>query len=59
MRVLVTGHLGFIGPVVVRLFKEAGHHVTGLDVGYFRECLPPGTAEPFVAITTMSVSSVR
>jgi nucleoside-diphosphate-sugar epimerase len=46
MRVLVTGHLGFIGPVVVRLFKEAGHHVTGLDVGYFRECLPLGTAEP-------------
>ena len=43
MRVLVTGHLGFIGPVVVRLFKEAGHHVTGLDVGYFRECLPLGT----------------
>lgn len=42
MRVLVTGHLGYIGPVMVRLFKEAGHHVTGLDIGYFRECITPG-----------------
>ncbi|HJU19497.1 MAG TPA: NAD(P)-dependent oxidoreductase [Stellaceae bacterium] len=43
MKIIVTGHLGFIGPVVVRLLKEAGHRVTGLDIGYFRECLPPGS----------------
>lgn len=38
MRVLITGHLGYIGPVMTRTLKAAGHHVTGLDVGYFREC---------------------
>src|ERR1700688_4113499 len=42
MRVLITGHLGYIGPIMVRTFKEAGHHVTGLDVGYFRECMVEG-----------------
>lgn len=41
MRVLITGHLGYVGPWMIRAFKEAGHHVTGLDVGYFRECVDP------------------
>jgi nucleoside-diphosphate-sugar epimerase len=43
MRVLVTGHLGYIGPVMVRCFRAAGHHVTGLDTGYFQDCIE---AEP-------------
>ena len=42
MKVLVTGHLGYIGPVMVRLLKQAGHEVTGLDVGYFRDCMNAG-----------------
>ena len=37
MRVLITGHMGYIGPVMVRIFKRAGHFVGGLDTGYFRE----------------------
>lgn len=39
MRVLVTGHQGYIGPILVKKLKKAGHFVTGLDVGYFRECV--------------------
>ena len=41
MHVLITGHLGYIGPVMIHTFKEAGHFVTGLDTGYFRECVDP------------------
>jgi nucleoside-diphosphate-sugar epimerase len=42
MRVLITGHQGYIGPLMVRVFKQAGHFVAGLDTGYFRECFTSG-----------------
>lgn len=42
MRILLTGHLGYIGAVAVALYKSHGHGVTGLDVGYFRECTVGG-----------------
>ena len=38
MKILVTGHRGYIGPHLVKLLKEAGHHVTGVDIGYFDGC---------------------
>src|SRR3954447_12194232 len=38
MKVLVTGHDGYIGAVLVPLFLDAGHEVTGLDAGWFSEC---------------------
>lgn len=38
MRVLVTGHLGFIGAVMVPLVQKAGHEVTGLDIGLYNGC---------------------
>jgi nucleoside-diphosphate-sugar epimerase len=41
MKVLVTGHLGYVGPVVIAALKDAGHRVVGLDVGYFRDCVDP------------------
>ncbi len=39
MRVLVTGHDGYIGTVLVPLFEAAGHEVVGLDSGLFSECV--------------------
>lgn len=39
MRVLVTGHDGYIGTVLVPLFQKAGHEVVGLDSGLFSECV--------------------
>src|SRR6266850_2011148 len=38
MNILVTGHRGYIGPHLVKLLKEAGHQVTGVDIGYFEAC---------------------
>jgi len=39
MRIFLTGHLGYLGSVMAARFIEAGHDVTGLDAGYFEECV--------------------
>ena len=38
MKVFVTGHKGYIGAHLVDLLKQAGHTVTGCDLGLFDGC---------------------
>jgi nucleoside-diphosphate-sugar epimerase len=38
MRVLVTGHQGYIGAVLTPLLSARGHQVVGLDNGLFATC---------------------
>jgi nucleoside-diphosphate-sugar epimerase len=38
MKVLVTGHQGYIGAVMVPVLLEAGHEVVGLDTGLYEAC---------------------
>ena len=38
MRVLVTGHKGYIGVHLTDVLKAAGHHVTGCDLNLFDGC---------------------
>lgn len=38
MRVLVTGHLGYIGTVLTPMLASAGHEVTGLDSDIYSRC---------------------
>ena len=38
MRVLVTGHDGYIGQILVPMLQAAGHEVTGLDSCLFEDC---------------------
>jgi nucleoside-diphosphate-sugar epimerase len=45
MRVLVTGHLGYIGTVLTPMLVTAGYQVTGLDSNLYSRCTysPGGT----------------
>lgn len=46
MRVLLTGHQGYIGSLLTSRLKESGHDVVGLDVGWFANCILPPYADP-------------
>jgi nucleoside-diphosphate-sugar epimerase len=39
MRVLLTGHQGYLGTVMSPVLAAAGHEVTGLDSGLFADCV--------------------
>ena len=38
MRVLVTGHRGYIGSLLTEQLLDRGHDVVGLDIGLFEAC---------------------
>ncbi|WP_030686993.1 NAD(P)-dependent oxidoreductase [Streptomyces globisporus] len=47
MRVLLTGHQGYLGTVMAPVLTAAGHEVVGLDSGLFADCvLGPAPADP-------------
>lgn len=47
MRVLLTGHQGYLGTVMAPVLAAAGHEVVGLDAGLFADCvLGPTPADP-------------
>src|SRR5258705_4535278 len=41
MRVLVTGHMGYIGTVMTPLLIKAGHELVGYDTDLYRRCTYP------------------
>ncbi|WP_214401536.1 NAD-dependent epimerase/dehydratase family protein [Pseudonocardia lacus] len=48
MRVLLTGHQGYLGTVMAPLLAAAGHDVTGVDSGLFADCVLGGLDVPDV-----------
>lgn len=50
MRILVTGHNGYIGSVLTPVLRDAGHNVVGLDAFWFGDSceLTRGEAVPFI-----------
>jgi nucleoside-diphosphate-sugar epimerase len=59
MRVLVTGHEGYLGSVLVPRLIAAGHDVIGLDTGLFSECTlgPPPVEVPTLRIDLRDVTA--
>lgn len=58
MKVLVTGHLGYIGVEAVTVLRAAGHDVVGLDIGFFNECdfAAPPDAIPEIKVDLRDVT---
>jgi nucleoside-diphosphate-sugar epimerase len=50
MRVLVTGHEGYLGSVLVPRLSDAGHDVIGLDNGYYATGTLGPVPEPVPAL---------
>jgi nucleoside-diphosphate-sugar epimerase len=59
MRVLVTGHHGYIGSVLVPLLLDAGHEVVGLDTYLYEGCDFGEDRGPVVAAIRKDVRDVR
>ncbi|GAB3453043.1 NAD-dependent epimerase/dehydratase family protein [Actinophytocola sediminis] len=65
MRVLLTGHKGYLGTVMAPVLLAAGHEVVGLDSGLFDACVlgpapadPPGHTVDLRDVTAAEVSDV-
>lgn len=52
MKVLLTGHQGYIGAVLAPMLMERGHDVVGLDSDLFEECTFAGQLADVRAIQT-------
>ena len=56
-KILITGHNGYIGPLLVNLLQEKGFEVVGIDVNYFDDYCDffPNGLKPF----TQKIKDVR
>lgn len=55
MRILMTGHLGYIGTVAVPMFQARGHEVVGLDTDLYRNCTFGPEIGPAAAIDNLGI----
>ncbi|MGB3247375.1 MAG: NAD-dependent epimerase/dehydratase family protein [Sulfitobacter sp.] len=59
MRVLVTGHRGYIGTVLTPMLLEAGHDVAGIDSDLYERCtFAPGGENPEIPTLLKDVREV-
>lgn len=60
MRVLVTGHLGYVGVVMTRVLESEGFEVVGLDTDLYRDCTFGDPAQlPVVPSLAMDIRDVE
>jgi nucleoside-diphosphate-sugar epimerase len=58
MRILLTGHHGYIGSIVAPVLQAAGHEVAGLDTLYYEGCDLDGPAETTVEALRVDIRDV-
>jgi len=61
MRVLITGNMGYVGPVLTAHLHAAfpGATIVGFDSGYFAHCLTGAATLPEVATTSQQFGDIR
>jgi nucleoside-diphosphate-sugar epimerase len=61
MNILITGNMGYVGPVVSARLREShpGARLTGVDIGYFAHCLTAPPVFPECRIDTQHFMDVR
>jgi nucleoside-diphosphate-sugar epimerase len=61
MRILITGNMGYLGPVVVSHLRASypDAEILGLDIGYFSHCLTNASALPECRIDAQHFTDVR
>jgi nucleoside-diphosphate-sugar epimerase len=63
MKVLVTGHQGYIGVILVPLLLEAGFEVVGIDSGLFEACTigepPPAIPELIKDVRDVTIEDLE
>jgi nucleoside-diphosphate-sugar epimerase len=55
MRILMTGHLGYIGTAAVPIFQARGHEVVGLDTDLYRDCTYGTEVGPAASIENLGI----
>jgi len=61
MRVLITGNMGYVGPVLTAHLHATfpGATIVGFDSGYFAHCLTGAATLPEVATTSQQFGDIR
>ena len=60
MRVLVTGHRGYIGTVLTPMLEAEGHEVTGIDSDLYERCtFAPGGVMPEVPTILKDIREIE
>lgn len=61
MKILITGNMGYVGPMVVRHLRavDPGGQIVGVDAGFFAHCLTSGDELPERRLTAQHFLDVR
>ncbi len=61
MKILITGNMGYVGPVVVKHLREVhpDAHLIGFDMGYYAACLTNATVLPESRLDAQLFGDIR